>query len=218
MACGDLAVACGDPSMDPSIAHGGFTMAYQPGAPADDDGGSEPPGFHFRIRSLPRRSPRMATWNTASLWGAILTTGARQTAKRRMVDDVLLDSDVVSLQEVRVEADMTTLPPSHENVGTLTPLTAAGSSAFGGTLLAVSVSLTRAALHAHAVEHMSGHSPEACILGNGYILLLCALILPWRSDARSSSAQTSQTTTVPTLELLFFSATGVSFTLVKHDF
>lgn len=101
----------------------------------------------------------MTTWNTASLFGTLLTSGRRQTAKRKMLDDILLQGDVIPLQETRgTEADMTTLPPTHDYVGTFLSSSSAGSSSAGGAVLGLRIALTQSATSSTTAVHMRGRA------------------------------------------------------------
>lgn len=106
------------------------------------------PGIALQIATLPRKSLRLATWNTASLFGTLAATGPRQTRKRRYLDDLLLANDVVALQETRgTPTDLTTLPPTHIYTGTFMPPNSAATSTSGGTVIAI-----RSDLHARATD------------------------------------------------------------------
>lgn len=104
-----------------------------------DDGDASPSGIDFRIERSPRKSLRMATWDTSSLFGAVLTAGGPQHRKTNIIEDILWAHVVIALTEARgTSADLTTLPlPLMHVCWHLASASSAEMSDSGGTTITV---------------------------------------------------------------------------------
>lgn len=90
------------------------------------------PTLLFRINGF-----SASTWNSSSLLGTLRTTGPKQTATRRYLEQLLDRDAAVALQETHVSAaDLDFLPDSRSYLGTFLG-DPGGDSRSSGTVLAI---------------------------------------------------------------------------------
>lgn len=105
----------------------------------------------------------IGTWNSGPLFGGISSAARAQTRKRRFAEELLTTADVFGIQETRgVEADLLSLPPTHQYFGSFSRPTGPATSASGGVILVVHRSIVGAASEARVRTHTCERGPSLC--------------------------------------------------------
>lgn len=125
--------------------------------------------MHDRIQVDPgvfvAGSLTLCMWNSASLFGTLLSTGPRQTAKRTYLDTLLAGSTVVGVVEARGTAeDLAGLPATHKYYGSFAARAGVASSRCGGVFLALDKRVAEQAMEVRTTEHMAGRAITLSIL------------------------------------------------------
>lgn len=118
-----------------------------------------PSGINTDLASFDKNETSLVAWISALLFGGITTIGARQMRQRWFLQDLLVESEIVAVQEAwGVAADLTTIPPTHSYIGTCCPATGAATPAAGCTFIAVRESVRARAMEEFARGRIRGRA------------------------------------------------------------